>query len=107
MPFMEPELCKGEFYLVETECGTELVPIDVCGTLDLDPPHGYDEGYKPATIRALRDYLEGSRIDEIVLESGWYGRYSAPGYMDCTSWSWAKSRKALVRELREMYGDAE
>lgn len=36
----------------------------------------------------------------------WYaGRYSASGYMDCTSWSYGKNARALRRELRDMYGD--
>lgn len=32
-------------------------------------------------------------------------RYSAPGYMDCTDWSFGKNKRALLREVREMYGD--
>jgi hypothetical protein len=35
------------------------------------------------------------------------GRYSAPGYMDCTDWSYSKNKRALARELRDMYGDAQ
>lgn len=31
------------------------------------------------------------------------GRYSAPGYLDCTSWSYGKNRRKLERELRDMY----
>ena len=34
------------------------------------------------------------------------GRYSAPGYMDCTDWSYSKNKRTLARELRDMYGDA-
>ncbi len=33
------------------------------------------------------------------------GRYSAPGYMDCTSWSYDPSKARLARELRDMYGE--
>lgn len=36
---------------------------------------------------------------------GWYaGRYSMPGYMDCTEWSYGRNRRQLARELRDMYG---
>jgi hypothetical protein len=35
----------------------------------------------------------------------WYaGWYSAPGYMDCTDYSYGTNRRRLERELREMYG---
>ena len=33
------------------------------------------------------------------------GRYSAPGYMDCTDWSYNANKRKLEKELREMYGD--
>lgn len=33
------------------------------------------------------------------------GRYSAPGYMDCTDWSYGKNKRELARELRAMYGE--
>jgi len=33
------------------------------------------------------------------------GRYSADGYLDCTSWNYSKNLRALSRELRDMYGD--
>jgi hypothetical protein len=34
------------------------------------------------------------------------GRYSAPGYMDCTDWSYGANKRTLAKELRGMYGDA-
>lgn len=33
------------------------------------------------------------------------GRYSAPGYMDCTEWSYSPNKRTLARELRAMYGE--
>lgn len=33
------------------------------------------------------------------------GRYSAPGYMDCTDWEYGKNKRALIRELKDLYGD--
>jgi len=32
-------------------------------------------------------------------------RYSAPGYMDCTDWSYGSNKRELMREVRDMYGD--
>ena len=34
-------------------------------------------------------------------------RYSMPGYLDCTEWDYGRNRRALVRQLRDMYGPAE
>ena len=34
------------------------------------------------------------------------GRYSAPGYMDCTDWHYGSNYRELCRELEELYGDA-
>jgi hypothetical protein len=52
----------------------------------------------------------GSALDpETFIDCGrqYAGRYSAPGYMDCTSWSFGKNKRTLERELRDMYGDEE
>ena len=50
----------------------------------------------------------GGAIDpETVTDCGrqYAGRYSAPGYMDCTDWSYSRNKRGLARELRDMYGD--
>jgi NAD-dependent SIR2 family protein deacetylase len=31
------------------------------------------------------------------------GRYSAPGYLDCTSWHYSPNEYKLKKELRELY----
>jgi len=33
------------------------------------------------------------------------GRYSMPGYLDCTEWHYGRNLRGLKRELRDMYGD--
>lgn len=35
------------------------------------------------------------------------GRYSAPGYLDCTDWIYNCNLRKLKRELRELYGSAD
>lgn len=35
------------------------------------------------------------------------GRYSAPGYMDCTSWHYGTNKRVLEQELKDMYGEDE
>lgn len=32
------------------------------------------------------------------------GRYSAPGYMDCTDWLYDTNKRRLAREVRRQYG---
>jgi len=33
------------------------------------------------------------------------GRYSAPGYTDCTSWQFDTNKRRLAKTLRGMYGE--
>jgi len=40
------------------------------------------------------------------LGKSWYaGRYSMPGYLDCTDWHYDRNLKRLERNLRDFYGD--
>ena len=80
MGFMIPVAEKFAAYHVETNEGTEVIPEDVCGPIELD-----DEPTAEAW-EGLLEYCEGSRIEGVERKEGWYGRLSAPGYLDCTSW---------------------
>lgn len=71
-------------YHVETSAGTEIVPEDVCGKLDDSPSLTPYESVGNA--HRLADYIEGDSIESVERKEGWYGRLSAPGYLDCTSW---------------------
>lgn len=102
MPFMHPYVEHTQFYLVETTDGTECIPHDVCGTVndprDLQP---YCEG----TVDFDEDLPPAEQVPE--LKTGWIGRYSAPGYMDCTSWQWADFEAELWESLIDAYGSDE
>ena len=110
MAFMEIETCQGRYYLADNTHGeTTLVPEDVVGSIDLDGGWNEDnEEWSDEVVRAFRDYVEGT-VDESCdiryVDNGWYGRYSAPGYMDCTDWTWADTEEELIAELKSMYGD--
>lgn len=41
----------------------------------------------------------------LYLGKRYAGRYSAPGYLDCTDWSYDANKRRLVKELRDMYGE--
>lgn len=52
----------------------------------------------------------GGRVDpETFHDCGrqYAGRYSAPGYLDCTDWHYGNNKRELMKELRDMYGDTE
>jgi len=80
--FMQPQAQQMRMLHIETTIGTEVIPADLVG--------------ETPTATALRDYLEGTPYaddktgkleeDSWDLETGWYARFSAPGYLDCTDW---------------------
>jgi hypothetical protein len=102
---------KGDFYLVDGRNGTDMVPADL---VDIDIPVGCEiRNDDPETadvfadaVAKLRDFVESPRgIQSIERHEGFYGRYSAPGYMDATDWSWGATEDEVREELDRMYGD--
>lgn len=94
MGFMRRFVYKGRYWEVSANHGeTHIIPFDVCNNRD-----------------GLADYVEGTvdrdDNDTIVaeLKMGYYGRYSAPGYMDCTDWV-AGETLAIVNEQLDAYDD--
>ena len=91
MPFMQVEVSGPENWIVvDGPCGTEIVPCDICGSLlDYDQfveETGSDEGYVQAAFEEISDYCENRECYSIEERTGYSGRLSAPGYMDCTEW---------------------
>lgn len=105
MSFMQPEIWQDSYYTVETNCGTEIVPVDVCGTLS---PCGHieDEDVCRDCLRDhFGDYIEGREIYSAELKTGWLYRLSAPGYLDCTDTGSADTESEAIAELLDMYGN--
>lgn len=58
-------------------------------------------------------YMDAGEIDllddndePVPCPAGWYGRLSAPGYLDCTDWSGPhETEDAALLDLFAMYGD--
>jgi hypothetical protein len=93
MAFMRPTAEHLTMYHVDTlEGGTEYVPRDVCGTLGMRA-----ETFESDCLQ-LRPYLEGHRVTEIEQRTGWYGRLSAAGFLDCTSWLGPYNSRRLALE---------
>jgi len=103
--FMRPFVYRGDFYLVETNIGTEFIPGDLVSLdIAIDETIDDDDMRYAEICKTLCDYLEGNCIDSIEHSIGYYGRYSAPGYMDATDYTWGDTETAVMETLTEYYG---
>jgi hypothetical protein len=101
MSFMELELIsKGSLY--SCECGT-------CGRTMLthEWAHSdFNEVRDGMMSGKLRCWDCGHAVDRSTFSycgKQYAGRYSAPGYMDCTDWEFDTNKRRLERSLRAMY----
>jgi len=87
--------------MVETTHGTEYLPDDVVAV-----PGAYSVGQtvSDGDLVLFRDYVEGTP-ESAECVYGFFGHYSAPGYMDCTPWDFDTDEDALVERLDDYYGD--
>lgn len=116
MSFMNLYIYGPQYgWKVETTHGTEYLPDDVvCIPEELiaadctisERMHGADSEHFEHLAYMLREYCEGT-IESIEVVHGFFGRYSADGYMDCTDWNFDTDADALAQYLDEMYGDEE
>ena len=81
-------------YLVESSYGsTDCVPAELVGA---DPE-----------LEDFVDYVEGKPVSFEAVE-GWFARYSAPGYLDCTPWVGPfDTEKRAANECMDLYGSDE
>lgn len=96
--FMQPQIEFADYFEIETNIGTEIVPADVIGRTCA------------THVEALLGYLEGEPLDddeEVPLKEGWLARMHAPGYMDCTEWSAFATLAEAENYLLDTYGDAD
>jgi len=91
--FMQPVVQFGEWYELETEMGTEVVPGDLVGSVDPDDD----------VMELFGDYIEGDDIYEVQLTKGYGARLSAPGYLDATEWTVFDTEQEAWDFLEEMY----
>ncbi len=88
--FMEPEVFKSDGWEIETSRGTYFLPSEVEPT----PEHPED----------FEQYVDGKPTSFKKI-SGWFGRMSAPGYLDSTDWTFGKSQMEVEEELEHYYGN--
>lgn len=87
--FMVPEITPKTYGVcVETVNGTHYFPQTVA--INAEEASAYIDS--------------GSTIESVTVVRGYFGRYSAPGYLDCTEWEYDTNLRRLKKTLREMYG---
>jgi hypothetical protein len=98
MAFMQKQIYFSGYFAIDTTHGIQIVPDDVIGRT------------VSTHVEAFANYIEGEPLDDdemIEHQTGWLGRMSAPGYMDCTEWSAYKTEQEANEHLEEMYGEDE
>lgn len=104
MGFMKPYIYSNMTgWQVETDNGTEFLPGDVVPVPSSLAIGATIDG-EDSILDSLHDYCEG-KIQSAEVVQGYFGRYSADGYMDCTSWDFDTDKQALADRLDEYYGD--
>ncbi|QBQ74420.1 hypothetical protein BcepSauron_040 [Burkholderia phage BcepSauron] len=97
MSHMIPHVEFGQYFSIDTDHGTEIVPADVIGRT------------VGTHVEAFANYLEGKPYDaDEVIEprDGWLARMTAPGYLDRTDWTVHATEKEAREYLADTY-DAE
>lgn len=87
---------------------TYSADCDTCGaSLYAHPDTGTTESELRDGTAECPHCSHGHANPETVTYVGrlYAGRYSAPGYMDCTDWHYGPNLKELTRELRDAYGE--
>lgn len=107
---MEKDItAKQRGWRVETrDAGTCYVPGDVQNVPDYMRPgvamqvdgNGMVEVFD-AVRNKLAPYVPGTEIFEIEVVEGYFGRWSAPGYLDCTEWQYDKTLRGIRDALSE------
>jgi hypothetical protein len=103
--FMQPVIYFGDYYEVETNNGTEIVPYDIAGKI-LPSEEYYsdmDEAW-PDIESEIAQYVEGKPVS-VEPKSDWLARLSAPGYADCTDWTAHETEEGAAQFLIDQYGE--
>ncbi len=100
--FMQLQIIqKGAYYTADcAKCGQTMHAHEWAS----DDPNGMRDAMQAGTLRCTE--CPGRANPETFHEHKrhYAGRYSAPGYMDCTDWSYGTNKRLLARELRQLYG---
>jgi NAD-dependent SIR2 family protein deacetylase len=104
MGFMEMQITqRGALYTCECDkCGATLYTHEWAHFDHNERRDAMENG----TLRC--DECHGKALPETFskMKGQYYaGRYSAPGYLDCTDWDYGRNLRNLKRHLKSMYGE--
>lgn len=104
MAHMKPQAVHMTAVVVETDSGTEVVDSDLIGSDEWRQMIAEEEEPTDDTLALLGDYCDGKPRSYEVQEPAWYGRLSAPGYLDGTGWDGPHdSERAAIMSQCELY----
>ena len=93
MSFMNPDIQHCDYFEVETNSGSWIVPADLVS--------------RKGKLSRFADYVEGNEVESAEFKTGYLARLSASGYMDCTEWSAFDTEVEAIEYLLETYNDGE
>lgn len=102
MGFMQMQItAKGALYSCEcTKCGATLYTHE-WAHYDHNARRDAMQDGTLACDECASGRANPETFSELKPSRKWYaGRYSAPGYLDCTDWAFGRNRRALEKELR-------
>jgi len=103
MSFMQLQIYqKGALYAADCrKCGETMYTHEWVN----DDHNDRRDAMQAGTCRC--DNCDGRAGADTFMSLGrqYAGRYSAPGYLDCTDWSYDANKRRLARTLRELYGE--
>ena len=96
MGFMQKQIERGTWVVIDTAEGTVVIPADLCG-----PNPGAEE------VLQYTEVFNANQIYSVKTVEGVGARLSAPGYMDCTPWAFYDTEEEALADLEDMYGEDE
>lgn len=112
MSFMQAELTKEPFAIVETAHDSFEFPADL---VRMGKGRAWYRGRKgfAAMVRAALEFTpeffypspKPADVRRIIVRDRWASRLTAPGYMDCTDWNTGASADEVLQSLYDQFGD--
>ena len=101
MAFMELQITrKGTLATVDcSRCGSTIYTHE-WASCDFNNER---DAMQKNTIWCVECNGKGDRTTYVESKNVYAGRYSAPGYLDCTDWHYDTNKRRLEKELRAMY----
>lgn len=98
--FMERQVFQHQGYELELESGESLHTPELTKKAAMAIAEGLRYSRKVDS-----DFGVVVGINKIANRDSWWGRYSAPGYLDATDWVVGDTEAEVIEELERLYGD--